>query len=132
MKKTATKIPLAPLRSLILGTLIISPLMLFAADEVSNDGLLAYFPMNDNVEDSSSAVGGAVHHYLVNPGVFQLPNGKFLMVLKGRGKGKDKRHLGPMLHGWALSDSQEGAFTAQTNLLFPTSYSAEDPCVWVQ
>ncbi len=75
---------------------------------------------------------GPLHHYLVNPGVCQLPNGKYLMVLKGRGKGKDRRHVGPMLHGWALSDSPEGPFIAQSNLLFPASYGAEDPCVWVQ
>jgi len=75
---------------------------------------------------------GPLHHYLVNPGVCQLPNGKYLMVLKGRGKRKDRRHVGPMLHGWALADSPEGPFTAQTKLLFPASYSAEDPCVWVQ
>jgi len=75
---------------------------------------------------------GPLNHYLVNPGVCQLPNGKYLMLLKGRGKGKDKHHVGPMLHGWALSDSPLGPFKAMDSLLFPASYSAEDPCVWIQ
>jgi len=75
---------------------------------------------------------GPLHYYLVNPGVCQLPNGKYLMVLKGRREGKGKQPVGPVLHGWALSDSPTGPFKAKDTLLFPASYSAEDPCVWVQ
>ena len=73
---------------------------------------------------------GPLHHYLVNPGVCQLPDGRYLMVLKGRG-GKGNP-FGPMLHGWALADRPEGPFAVQEALLFPANIHAEDPCVWVE
>lgn len=76
--------------------------------------------------------GGPLQHYVVNPGVTQLPDGRFLMVLKGRGVVPGKpNEWGPMLHGWALADQPTGPFKIQDNLLFPGSVSAEDPCVWV-
>jgi len=75
---------------------------------------------------------GPLNYYLVNPGVCQLPDGRYLMVLKGRAKGKGIHQFGPMLHGWALADAPEGPFKVQENLLFPGTISAEDPCVWVQ
>jgi len=34
---------------------------------------------------------GPLRHYLVNPGVVQFPDGRFLMVLKGRDDGPDHR-----------------------------------------
>lgn len=77
--------------------------------------------------------GGPLRHYVVNPGVTRLPDGRYLMVLKGRGAVKDKpKEWGPMLHGWALADKPTGPFVIQPTLLFPGSVSAEDPCVWVQ
>jgi len=72
-----------------------------------------------------------LHHYLVNPGVCQLPDGRFLMVLKGRGKGTDGEP-GDYLQGWALADKPEGPFIVQKSLLIPSSILAEDPYVWVQ
>lgn len=73
----------------------------------------------------------SLHHYLVNPGVCQLPDGRFLMVLKGRGKGKNGKPKG-YRQGWALADRPEGPFIVQENLLIPDSFLAEDPYVWVQ
>lgn len=73
----------------------------------------------------------ALHHYLVNPGVCQLPDGRFLMVLKGRGTGKNGKPRG-YRQGWALADKPEGPFIVQNNLLIPDSFLAEDPYVWVQ
>lgn len=80
---------------------------------------------------------GPLRRYVTNPGVCQLPDGRYLMVLKGRaneGSGEAARrgNFGPMLHGWALADRPEGPFVAQDSLLFPASVPAEDPCVWVQ
>ena len=77
--------------------------------------------------------GGPLQHYVVNPGVTRLPDGRYLMALKGRAAvpGKPKE-WGPMLHGWALADKPTGPFVIQPTLLFPGSVSAEDPCVWVQ
>ena len=77
--------------------------------------------------------GGPLRHYVVNPGVTRLPDGRYLMALKGRGAvaGKPK-DWGPMLHGWALADKPTGPFVIQSTLLFPGSVGAEDPCVWVQ
>jgi hypothetical protein len=72
---------------------------------------------------------GPFRHYLVNPGVCQLPDGRFLMVLKGRDDGPNH---GRMIHGWALADRPEGPFVAQNSLLFPATMHAEDPTVWVQ
>ncbi len=72
---------------------------------------------------------GPLRHYLVNPGVCQLPDGRFLLVLKGR---NDEPNHGRMIHGWALADRPEGPFVAQDSLLFPAELRAEDPCVWVQ
>jgi arylsulfatase A len=72
-----------------------------------------------------------LHHYLVNPGVCQLPDGRFLMVLKGRGTGRDGKPRG-YLQGWALADRPEGPFVPQESLLIPSSMLAEDPYVWVQ
>ena len=74
---------------------------------------------------------GPLQHYVVNPGVTRLPDGRFLMVLKGRGSKADGT-WGPMRHGWALAERPEGPFRIQPTLLFPDSVSAEDPCVWVQ
>ena len=77
--------------------------------------------------------GGPLQHYVVNPGVTRLPDGRYLMVLKGRGAVPGKpNQLGPMLHGWALADKPTGPFAIQPSLLFPGSVVAEDPCVWVQ
>jgi len=70
---------------------------------------------------------GPLRHYLVNPAVCELPDGRFLMVLKGRDDGKGH---GRMIHGWALANRPEGPFVAQDSLLFPATVSAEDPCVW--
>lgn len=72
-----------------------------------------------------------LHHYLVNPGVCQLPDGRFLMVLKGRGTGKNGEPRG-YRQGWALADRPEGPFIVQENLLIPSTMLAEDPYVWVQ
>lgn len=71
---------------------------------------------------------GPLRHYLTNPGVVQLPDGTFLMCLKGRSEGKN---YGGMIHGWALAKRPEGPFVAQDSLLFPGSVLAEDPCVWI-
>lgn len=77
--------------------------------------------------------GGPLRHYVVNPGVTRLPDGRYLMVLKGRAEVPGKPDAwGPMLHGWALAATPTGPFTIQPELLFPGSISAEDPCVWVQ
>jgi hypothetical protein len=76
---------------------------------------------------------GILHHYVVNPGVTRLPDGRYLMVLKGRDVNKEKPEAwGNMLHGWALAEKPTGPFKVQPTLLFPGSISAEDPCVWVQ
>lgn len=72
---------------------------------------------------------GPLRQYLVNPGVCQLPDGRFLLVLKAR---KDETRQGSMVHGWALADRPEGPFVAQDSLLFPAEMRAEDPCVWVE
>lgn len=71
---------------------------------------------------------GPLRHYLVNPAVCQLPDGRYLMLLKGRSDGEGH---GRMIQGWALADRPEGPFIAQDSLLFPDSVVAEDPCVWV-
>lgn len=77
--------------------------------------------------------GGPLQHYVVNPGVTRLPDGRYLMVLKGRAVVKDNpKAWGAMLHGWALADKPTGPFEIQNTLLFPAEISAEDPCVWVQ
>jgi len=77
--------------------------------------------------------GGPLQHYVVNPGVTRLPDGRYLMVLKGREFRKNTpKKWGPMLHGWALADKPTGPFQIQPTLLFPGTISAEDPCVWVQ
>jgi hypothetical protein len=77
--------------------------------------------------------GGPLQHYVVNPGVTRLPDGRYLMVLKGRAEVPGKpTEWGPMLHGWALADKPTGPFVIQPSLLFPGSVAAEDPCVWVQ
>ena len=94
-------------------------------------------PWTRHLEPVITPPNGQLHHYLVNPGVCQLPDGRSLMVLKGRGKGLNKKDergvldVGPMLHGWALADCPEGPFKVQKSLLFPGHISAEDPCVWV-
>ncbi|MEN8126419.1 MAG: glycoside hydrolase family protein, partial [Planctomycetota bacterium] len=75
---------------------------------------------------------GALHHFLVNPGVCQLPDGRFLMVLKGRAPGAGRHKVGPQAQGWALADRPEGPFIGQDSLLIPPSIPAEDPCVWIQ
>lgn len=70
--------------------------------------------------------------YVVNPGVTRLPDGRYLMVLKGRSPVPGKPDaLGPMAHGWALADKPTGPFVIQPTLLFPHDIPAEDPCVWV-
>jgi hypothetical protein len=74
---------------------------------------------------------GAARRYVVNPGVCRLPDGRFLMVLKGRGE-SDGDRLGPMVHAWALAERPTGPFIVQEGLLFPPELRAEDPCVWVQ
>ena len=77
--------------------------------------------------------GGPLQHYVVNPGVTRLPDGRFLMVLKGRAAVPgDPKKWGPMLHGWALATKPTGPFVIQPTFLFPGSVSAEDPCVWVR
>ena len=72
---------------------------------------------------------GPLKHFQVNPGVCQLPDGRFLMVLKAR---DDSSGHGRMVHGWALADHPEGPFVGQESLLFPATVHAEDPCVWVE
>lgn len=42
--------------TLTIVSLFCSATMLLAADKISNNGLVSYFPMNDNVHDTSSAV----------------------------------------------------------------------------
>lgn len=78
---------------------------------------------------------GIAHHYVVNPGVCRLPDGRYLMVLKSRTAGKPKPdgepNPGPMIHVWAVAAKPEGPFTVQPEPLFPPSLTAEDPCVWV-
>jgi hypothetical protein len=77
--------------------------------------------------------GGPLQYYVVNPGVTRLPDGRYLMALKGRALIPDKPgQWGPMLHGWALAAKPTGPFVIQPTLLFPGDISAEDPCVWVQ
>jgi hypothetical protein len=77
--------------------------------------------------------GGPLQYYVVNPGVTRLPDGRYLMALKGRANVPAKPgQWGPMLHGWALADKPTGPFKIQPTLLFPGDISAEDPCVWVQ
>ncbi len=88
-------------------------------------------PWKRHPEPVVTMPNATLHHYLVNPGVCQLPDGRFLMVLKGRGKGRDGKPRG-YLQGWALADRPEGPFTVQENLLIPSSMLAEDPYVWVQ
>ena len=77
---------------------------------------------------------GILQKYIVNPGVCQLPDGRFLLLLKGRySKEKDPAgKTGPLAHGWALSDKPTGPFKIQKSLLFPATLGAEDPCVWVK
>jgi hypothetical protein len=73
--------------------------------------------------------------YVVNPGVTRLPDGRFLMVLKGRAadqpQGATSDRMGAYLQGWALASKPTGPFTIQSTLLFPANISAEDPCVFV-
>lgn len=73
--------------------------------------------------------------YVVNPGVTQLPDGRYLMLLKGRARdqipGAKNDAMGPYLQGWALADRPTGPFKIQPTLLFPGSIPAEDPCVFV-
>lgn len=77
---------------------------------------------------------GLVNHYVVNPGVAALPDGRYLMVLKTRSPAVDDngKPSGPMVHVWALADSPTGPFLAQSTPLFPADIHAEDPCVWVR
>ena len=89
-------------------------------------------PWKRHKEPVVTMPNAALYHYLVNPGVCQLPDGRFLMVLKGRGKGENSRKPGAYLQGWALADRPEGPFIVQKNLLIPSSLLAEDPYVWVQ
>lgn len=70
--------------------------------------------------------------YTVNPGVTRLPDGRFLMLLKGRSRAAARGIAGNAIHGWALSDKPTGPFVIQKTLLFPGNLSAEDPCVFVQ
>ncbi len=72
---------------------------------------------------------GPLNHYVVNPAVTQLPDGRFLLLLKSRDGGPGR---GRMIHAWALADRPEGPFVAQDSLLFPAELRAEDPCVWVE
>jgi hypothetical protein len=73
--------------------------------------------------------------YVVNPGVTRLPDGRYLMLLKGRQfnptPGATNDTMGAYLQGWALSDRPTGPFVIQPTLLFPGSIPAEDPCVFV-
>lgn len=73
--------------------------------------------------------------YVVNPGVTRLPDGRFLMVLKGRQNsqtpGATGDTMGAYLQGWALADRPTGPFVIQPTLLFPAGIPAEDPCVFV-
>ncbi len=89
-------------------------------------------PWKRHDEPVITTPNGPLHHYLVNPGVCQLPDGRYLMVLKGRGLEKEGQPFGPMLHAWALADRPEGPFKVQESLLFPSDMHAEDPCVWVE
>jgi hypothetical protein len=73
--------------------------------------------------------------YVVNPGVTRLPDGRYLMLLKGRQNSANPAAtsdtMGAYLQGWALSTSPTGPFVIQSSLLFPGSITAEDPCVFV-
>lgn len=70
--------------------------------------------------------------YVVNPGVTRLPNGRYLMLLKGREKETVRSgEMGAYLQGWALADKPTGPFIVQATLLFPSTIAAEDPCVFV-
>lgn len=70
--------------------------------------------------------------YVVNPGVTRLPDGRFLMLLKGRELDTVfSGSMGAYLQGWALADRPTGPFVIQSTLLFPSTIVAEDPCVFV-
>ncbi len=70
--------------------------------------------------------------YVVNPGVTRLPDGRYLMLLKGRQLDTEPRgRMGAYLQDWALADRPTGPFVVQPTLLFPGSIPAEDPCVFV-
>lgn len=86
-------------------------------------------PWTRHAEPVISPPTGPLNHYLVNPGIVQLPDGAYLMCLKGR---SDSPPFGSMIHGWALADRPEGPFVAQETLLFSKNILAEDPCVWVK
>jgi len=47
------------LSQLTMGVLLCSATLLSASDKISNNGLVSYFPMNDDVQDVSSTVGGS-------------------------------------------------------------------------
>lgn len=87
------------------------------------------------VAEPACVPNGIAHHYVVNPGVCRLPDGRYLMVLKSRTAGTPKANgepnPGPMIHAWAIAMRPEGPFIVQPGLLFPPELSAEDPCVWV-
>jgi hypothetical protein len=70
--------------------------------------------------------------YVVNPGVTRLPDGRYLMLLKGRERDTVRNgDMGGYLQGWALADKPTGPFIVQPTLLFPSTILAEDPCVFV-
>jgi len=70
-----------------------------------------------------------VHWYATNPAVCQLPDGRFLMLVKGR---TGQTTSAGYVTGWALADSPTGPFVIQDTLAIPSNLRAEDPCVWIQ
>jgi hypothetical protein len=74
--------------------------------------------------------------YIVNPGVTRLPDGRYLMLLKGRAATQPTTAtsdvMGHYRIGWATATRPTGPFTIQPTLLYDTSgATVEDPCVFV-
>jgi hypothetical protein len=74
--------------------------------------------------------------YVVNPGVTRLPDGRYLMLLKGRQSSQTSSAtsdvMGHYRIGWAVASKPTGPFSIQPTLLYDTAgATVEDPCVFV-
>jgi len=77
------------------------------------------------VEQPVCQPAGCIHHYTTNPSVTRMPDGRYLMMLKGL----DQEGGWPPVHGVALADSPTGPFAVQDEPCLPPGLHAEDPDV---
>lgn len=81
-----------------------------------------------------TTTNGFDHLVANNPSVVRRPDGRYLMIYKGVGKGK-MPYGGKVLHGAALADKPEGPFIKLPQRIFvkdSTNFAAEDPYIWYQ